>query len=66
VDLSLFKDFPITESAKVQFRIESFNLMNTPQFNRPNSTHGSGNFGRIFGTRGGLNRNFQFALRFMF
>ena len=66
VDLSLFKDFPITESAKVQFRIESFNLMNTPQFNRPNSTHGSGNFGRIFGTRAGLNRQFQFALRFMF
>ena len=66
VDLSLFKDFPITETAKVQFRVESFNLMNTPQFNRPNSTHGSGNFGRIFGTRGGLNRQFQFALRFMF
>ena len=66
VDLSLFKDFPITESAKVQFRIESFNLFNTPQFNRPNSTHGGGGFGQINGTRGGLNRNFQFALRFMF
>ena len=66
VDLSLFKDFPITETAKVQFRIESFNLMNTPQFNRPNSTHGAGGFGQINGTRGGLNRQFQFALRFMF
>ncbi len=66
LDLSLFKDFPITESAKVQFRIESFNLTNTPQFNRPNANHGSGGFGQINGTRGGLNRNFQFALRFMF
>ncbi len=66
VDLSLFKDFPITESSKVQFRIESFNLTNTPQFNRPNSTHGSGAFGQIASTRGGLNRQFQFALRFMF
>ena len=66
VDLSLFKDFEITESSKVQFRIESFNLMNTPQFNRPNSSHGSGAFGRITGTRAGLNRQFQLALRFMF
>ncbi len=66
VDLSLFKDFPITESSKVQFRVESFNLMNTPQFNRPNATHGGGGFGQINGTRGGLNRQFQFALRFMF
>ena len=66
VDLSLFKDFQITENSKVQFRVESFNLLNTPQFSRPNSTHGSGNFGRIFGTRGGLHRQFQFALRFMF
>lgn len=66
VDLSLFKDFPITETAKVQFRVESFNLMNTPQFNRPVATHGRPDLGRINGTRGGLNRNFQFALRFMF
>ncbi len=66
VDLSLFKDFPITETAKVQFRVESFNLMNTPQFNRPNGTHGDGAFGKISGTRGGLNRQFQLALRFMF
>lgn len=66
VDLSLFKDFPITETAKVQFRIESFNLMNTPQFNASNARHEAGAFGRIFGTRGGLNRQFQFALRFMF
>ena len=66
VDLSLFKDFPITETAKVQFRIESFNLFNTPQFNRPSSRQGLPTFGRIFGTRAGLNRNFQFALRFMF
>ena len=66
LDLSLFKDFPITETAKVQFRIESFNLFNTPQFNRPNPTQGNPDFGQIVGTRAGLNRNFQFALRFMF
>ena len=66
LDLSLFKDFPISERVKVQFRAESFNLTNTPQFNRPNSGHGGGNFGLISGTRGGTNRQYQFALRLMF
>ena len=66
VDLSLFKDFPITETSKVQFRVESFNMTNTPQFNAPNASHGSGAFGQITGTRAGSNRQFQFALRFMF
>ena len=66
LDLSLFKDFPITESAKGQFRIESFSVTNTPQFNRPRSTHGNPDFGRTNGARGSLNRPFQFALRFTF
>jgi hypothetical protein len=66
MDISLFKDFAITESAKAQFRIESFNLTNTPQFSRPNSSHGGSAFGIISGTRGGTNRQFQLAVRFMF
>ncbi len=36
VDASLFKNFRITERAKLQFRSEFFNLFNTPQFNVPN------------------------------
>ena len=66
LDLSLFKDFQFNERMKAQFRVESFNLANTPQFNAPNSTHGAGAFGRITGTRGGSNRQFQLAIRFMF
>ena len=37
VDFSLFKNFRITETVKLQFRSELFNLFNTPQFARPNS-----------------------------
>ncbi|MDZ4799802.1 MAG: carboxypeptidase regulatory-like domain-containing protein [Bryobacteraceae bacterium] len=36
VDASLFKNFKITERAKLQFRSEFFNVFNTPQFNVPN------------------------------
>ena len=38
VDMSLFKNFGITERVKLQFRSEFFNILNTPQFNVPNST----------------------------
>ena len=37
VDMSLFKNFGITERVKLQFRSEFFNIFNTPQFNVPNS-----------------------------
>ena len=65
-DFSLFKDFKVTEGTKIQFRAESFNLWNSPQFNNPNSTQGNSDFGRITSTVGGTARNWQFALRFMF
>jgi len=69
-DFSLFKDFRINEEMKVQFRAESFNLWNSPQFNNPNPTQGGGNFGQINNTLRvggrGTARNWQFALRFMF
>jgi len=35
VDASLFKNFSLTETAKLQFRVEAFNLFNTPEFALP-------------------------------
>lgn len=35
VDFSAFKNFQLTERARIQFRAEFFNLFNTPQFSLP-------------------------------
>ena len=40
-DMSLFKDFPVRERLRVQFRAEAFNIFNTPQFGQPNASIGN-------------------------
>ena len=48
--LSLFKDFTmnsIREGMRVQYRLESFNALNHPQFCAPNAMVGSGEFGTV-------------------
>jgi hypothetical protein len=40
-DLSIFRDFKLTERFTFQFRAEMFGLTNTPRFNNPNNTCGS-------------------------
>jgi hypothetical protein len=74
IDLSLFKDFPINERLKVQFRAESFNITNTPSFYMDNNVNsgpgtrlGNGSFGQITSTDPNyVPRQLQFALKMQF
>ena len=65
-DLSLFKVFDITETVKLQFRAESFNLFNHPNFGPPVSDITSPDFGRILNTLPENERQLQFGLRLVF
>jgi hypothetical protein len=64
LDASIFKNFRITESTRVQFRAEAFNLANTPQFDNPSTLNylSASNFGLITDERG-QQRLLQFALK---
>ena len=64
-DIGLFKEFPVTETQRVQFRWEAFNLWNTPQFRAPNAQLGTPTFGQITSTWLD-NRQMQFALKYLF
>jgi hypothetical protein len=79
-DLSLFKNFQITERVRMEFRSEFFNILNHPNFNQPNfggngvvAVSGSGNFtNSTFGEIGSTRdnpldpREIQFALKLYF
>jgi hypothetical protein len=41
MDLSLFKNFKVTERVKGEFRFQAYNLTNTPHFANPNSNLGN-------------------------
>lgn len=64
IDLSLFKNFAITESKRLQFRAECFNLANHANFALPQNDIASPEFGQIL--EAGPPRLFQLALKFVF
>ena len=71
VDLSIFKDFPIMEGFKIQFRAESFNISNTPNFYIGNGTSTSQFGNAAFGQVSQVDPNYtprlyQFALKAQF
>jgi hypothetical protein len=66
VDFSLAKEFLLTERFRLQFRAETVNLGNTPQFSLPDNNRQDTNFGRITTTQSGSERHIQFQLRLSF
>ena len=66
LDFSVFKDFALRERMKLQFRAESFNITNTPNFEVPGNQLGTAAFGVVSGTANTLPRNLQFALKLLF
>jgi hypothetical protein len=63
-DISLQKNFPISESKKFQFRADFLNAFNHPNFAVPNDTCCTGTFGVSSATQD--SRELQFALKFYF
>jgi outer membrane receptor protein involved in Fe transport len=66
LDSSIFKEFSLTERAKLQTRFELFNTMNTPHFSNPNADEGQpASFGQITRTYGHM-RVIQLAAKIIF
>ena len=64
LDLSLFKSFAVGEGKRIEFRAESFNIVNHPNFYLPENDIASPEFGQIL--QAGPPRLFQLALKFVF
>jgi outer membrane receptor protein involved in Fe transport len=76
-DASLFKDFNISETQKIQFRFEVFNVFNEAHFAQPNLTYpqqttptgaipSTSTFGKITTTVGNDSRVVQLAAKYAF
>jgi hypothetical protein len=72
VDLSLFKNFPVTERVNLQFRAEAFDISNTPDYYIPNNNAGNQELGNAtYDTVTASDPNYtprelQFALKVQF
>jgi hypothetical protein len=64
-DFSVFKNIPVKERFKVQFRAEMFNVFNHPNFMNPSATWNTASFGNITQTSTD-NRDIQFGLKLVF
>jgi len=66
LDVSLFKDVPLTTAAKLQLRFECYNVTNTPSFANPNAALGAPGFGSITSIGNSIPRQMQFAAKLLF
>ncbi len=65
LDLSISKVTRLMENRSLEFRIEAYNVTNTPTFRNPGRDIAAANFGQITRTRGGP-RVIQLGLKFRF
>jgi hypothetical protein len=68
VNFSLFKNFPLRERVKLQFRLETFGLFNHSNFGNPAAVLNTSSFGNIttLNTTAPGSRVIQFALKLQF
>jgi hypothetical protein len=64
-DISLFKDFNMTERLRLQFRAEALNAFNTPRFGGPNTSVTSSTFG-VITSQANAPRQVQLGLKLLF
>lgn len=65
VDMSLLKNVRLAEKTKLQFRVEAFNVFNTPNYQVPVFFLDASNVGRVTQTAT-EGREFQFAVKLLF
>lgn len=65
-DMSVFRQFPLKgERSKLELRVESFNLFNTPCYSAPTANISSADFGKVFSTANAA-RQLQLSLKLTF
>lgn len=64
-DISAFKEFPIKEAIRLQFRAEFLNAFNTVRFSGPQASVNSNQFG-VISSQANSPRQIQFGLKLLF
>jgi hypothetical protein len=64
-DVGLRKNFPVSETQKLQLRFEFYNLLNHPNWGGADANPTSGTFGRIT-SKSGSARQLQLAMKYIF
>ena len=66
LDFSIFKDLSLGANRRLQLRIETYNITNTPSFYLPDFNYQSSGFGSISSTGNSIPRQMQFGVKYLF
>ena len=65
IDFSIFRQFPILEKRRLEFRAEAFNVINNVVYNIPSNNMTASNFGQVTSTANSP-RTMQMGMKFIF